>query len=281
MDGRLVIDSSLLLIQQATRMASRRLENNGPLRDKMEDRMKTLTWTSKKLWLIGCILIVCAGAARAQEAADGKVHPSIRVTGEASVAVKPDQAEISIGVVTQAQTAQAAASQNAQKQDAVLSQLRKALGTAADIKTISYSLSPNYRYPKEGGQPTISGYTASNTIQVKTTNLDQVGKVIDLGTESGANNIQSLRFTIKDETAARAQALREASIRARSKAEAIASALGLKIQRILRVEEGGSTVRPFVEMDAMRAGVAAAPTPIEAGSIDVRATVTLTVEVAQ
>lgn len=237
--------------------------------------MKTL-----KLLLIGFILVICAGTARAQEA-DGKVHPSIRVTGEASVTVKPDQAEINIGVVTQAHTAQAAASQNAQKQDAVISQLRKLLGAGADIKTISYSLSPNYRYPKEGGQPTIIGYTASNTVQVKTANLDQVGKLIDLGTESGANNIQSLRFTLKDETAARAQALREASIRARSKAEAIASALGLKIQRILRVEEGGSMVRPFVEMETTALRAQAAPTPIEAGSIDVRATVTLTVEVAQ
>ena len=243
--------------------------------------MKTLNWTSQKLLLIGCILVLCAGAARAQEATDGKVHPSIRVTGEASVTVKPDQAEISIGVVTQAQTAQAAASQNAQKQDAVISQLRKALGAGADIKTISYSVSPRYRYPRDAA-PILDGYTASNTIQVKTSNLDQVGKLLDLGTESGANNIQSLRFTLKDETAARAQALREASIRARTKAEAIASALGLKIQRILRVEEGGSMVRPFAEMETTALRAQAAPTtPIEAGSIDVRATVTVTVEVAQ
>lgn len=243
--------------------------------------MKTLTRSWKKLLLIGCILFAYAGATPAQEATDGKVHPSIRVTGDASVTVKPDQAEISIGVVTQAQTAQAAASQNAQKQDAIISQLRKALGSSAEIKTISYSLAPSYRYPKEGGQPTISGYTASNTVQVRTTNLEQVGKVIDLATESGANNIQALRFTLKDELSARIQALQEASTKARAKAQAIASALGLKIQRILRVEEGGSIIRPMVEMEtlgAMRAQ--AAPTPIEAGSIDVRATVTLTVEVA-
>jgi uncharacterized protein YggE len=234
-----------------------------------------------KLSAIACMMFVCAGAVQAQDAADRMVHPSIRVSGESTVTVKPDQAEISIGVVTQATNAQIAAAQNAQKQDSVISELKKLLGAGADIKTISYSLSPNYRYPKEGGQPTIAGYTASNVVHVKTSDLMQVGKVIDLATGSGANTIQSLRFTLKDESGARAQALREASTKARSKAEAIASSLGLKIQRVLRVEEGGVMPRPMMdygaEVQQMRAQ--AVTTPVEAGSIDVRATVTLTVEV--
>ena len=237
-----------------------------------------------RLLLIFCTLSVIGGVALAQEPSDRTIHPSIVVSDEATVTVKPDQAEINIGVVTQAPTAQAAAAQNAQKQDAVISDVRKILGPGADIKTISYSLNPNYRYPKDGGQPTIAGYNASNTIQVKTTSLAQVGNIIDLATESGANNIQALRYTLKDETVARTQALREASAKARAKAEAIASALGLKIQRILRVEEGGSTTRPMpvmrmsAEFGAMRSQQA--PTPVESGSIDVRATIALTVEVA-
>jgi uncharacterized protein YggE len=218
----------------------------------------------------------------AQEKTDSMSRPTIRVSGDATVTVKPDEAEINIGVLTQADTAQAAATQNAQKQDAVISELKKMLGASADIKTIGYSVSPNYRYPKEGGQPTISGYTASNIVQVKTMNLAQVGKLIDLATQSGANNIQSLRFVLKDDSVARAQALREASTKARAKAETIASALGLKIQKVLRVEEGGSTIRPAFEMgsgDGMALRAQAAPTPIETGSIEVRAMITLTVEV--
>lgn len=241
--------------------------------------MKTKTF--RRFLKCSCIVALLTIAVQAQEPAGDRAHPSIRVSGEASVSVKPDQAEINVGVVTQAATAQVAAAQNAQKQDAIISQLRKTLGSNADIKTISYSLSPNYRYPPQGGQPTITGYTASNTVQVRTTNLDQVGKIIDLASDSGANNIQALRFTLKDETVARAQALREASVKARSKAEAIASALGLKIQRILRVEEGGLSIRPVAEMEFSAVRAQAAPTPIEAGSIEVRATVTLTVEVTQ
>jgi uncharacterized protein YggE len=242
--------------------------------------MKNRLGLSRLLFFV-CIFGV-SETALAQEPIDRPLRASIRVTDEATVTVRPDQAEINIGVVTQAATAQAAANQNAQKQDSVISDLRKMLGPSADIKTISYSLSPNYRYPKDGGQPTIAGYNASNTVQVKTNSLSQVGNVIDLATASGANTIQALRFMLKDETAARTQALQEASIKARAKAQAIASALGVKIQRILHVEEGGSTIRPLMEMNAALAGarVQQAPTPIESGSIDVRATITLTVEVA-
>jgi uncharacterized protein YggE len=112
------------------------------------------------------VLLVLAGACLeaktlGQQPPDRPVRPAIRVNGEATVTAKPDQAEINIGVVTQASTGQAAATQNAQKQDAVLAELRKVLGTAPEIKTISYSLTPNYRYPRDGGQPTITGYTAT------------------------------------------------------------------------------------------------------------------------
>jgi uncharacterized protein len=230
--------------------------------------------------LILIALAMFNGKALAQDGPDRNPRPSIRATGEAIVTAKPDQAQIDLGVVTQAQNAQDAASQNAQRLEAVISALRKALGQGTDIKSVGYSLSPNYRYPERGGQPTITGYTASNIIQVKTTDLAQVGKVIDTAIQAGANNIQALRFMLKDEQAARTQALREAALKARAKADALASALGLKIQRVLFVEESAQSAPiPIYARAAMEASVA--QTPVEPGTIDVRATVTLTVEVTQ
>ncbi|HWN98857.1 MAG TPA: SIMPL domain-containing protein [Blastocatellia bacterium] len=237
--------------------------------------------------ILKAVLIIFAAAAApaeelAQEPAARPLRSTIRVTGEATVSTNPDQAEINIGVVTQAATGQAAASQNAQKQDAVLAELRKMMGAAADIKTISYSLSPNYRYPKEGGQPSITGYTATNIVQVKTGNLTQVGKIIDVVTQSGANTIQSLRFKLKDEQVVRAQALGEAAIKARGKADALASALGLKILRVLQIEEAGvATPMPINTRAYMAEANAAVSTPVEPGTIEVHATITLTVEIAQ
>src|SRR5512134_1999032 len=80
--------------------------------------------------------------------------PHVRTSGEATVTVRPDRAQIDVGVVTQADTSQAAVQQNAQKLEATLARLRQLLGAGADIETISYSVTPNYRYPQGGGEPT-------------------------------------------------------------------------------------------------------------------------------
>jgi uncharacterized protein YggE len=221
-----------------------------------------------------------------QELAFGQAvpPPSIQVSAEAVVTVKPDQAQMEIGVVTQGNNAQATAQDNSQRVESTMTAIRKVLGDAGEIKTIGYSVRPNYRYPKEGGTPAISGYTVSNVIRVTTSDLTAVGRLVDAATSSGANTIQQLQFTLRDEQAAQLQALREASTKAKAKAQAMAAALGLKVVRVLHADEQGGVVRPQPErMLAMNAGVAGAlaPTPVETGSIEVRATVTLTVEVGQ
>lgn len=205
---------------------------------------------------------------------------TIQTTGEATVSAPPDRARLDIGVTTQAATSQAAAEQNAQKLAATLARLRGVLGQNADIRTIAYSLNPVYRYPREGGQPTITGYTATNIVRATIDDLTLVGRVIDAATQAGANQIQQLQFTLKDEQRVQAQALKEAAVKARQKAEAIADALNLRVLRIVTVSEGGQTVVPVREV-AMAARVADAvqTTPIEAGTIEIRASIGLVVEV--
>jgi uncharacterized protein YggE len=241
---------------------------------------RVLHHLTRVLWIV-TMFAWLVSAAWGQGPLEKPVSPSIRVTGEATITAKPDQARIDIGVVTEARNAQAAATENAEKLEAVLGELRKALGPGADTKTINYSLTPVYHYPKEGGTPTITGYLATNVIQVKTNELSQVGKIIDAAAQSSANRIQSLQFTLKDEQAVYIQALREAAAKARAKAEAIGSALGLKIVRVLSAEEGRQPSRP-VYAEGMQARAAAAPveTPVEPGTLEVRAALTLTVEIA-
>jgi uncharacterized protein YggE len=249
------------------------------LRSMMLTMRNALFASPSGLWTVA-VLAWLVSSAWGQGPMDKPASPSIRVTGEASVTIKPDQAQIDIGVVTEAKNAQAAATENAERVEAVLGELRKALGPGADIKTTGYVLTPTYHYPKEGGTPTISGFSATNVIQVKLNDLTQVGKIIDTAAQSSANRIQGLQFTLKDEQAVYSQALREAVAKAKAKAEAIASALGLKIMRVLRVEEGGPGPRP-VYAEGMRARTATpVQTPVEPGTVDVRATVTLTVEMA-
>jgi uncharacterized protein len=228
------------------------------------------------------VLTLCtphSNRALAQERKETTLIPSVSVTGEAIIVAAPDQAQIDIGVITQAQTSQAAAKENAQRVSAVITALKQAMGSEADIKTISYSLNPDYRYPSEGGQPAIVGYTASNIVQVKTNRLEEVGKIIDAAMAAGANTIYGLQFILKNKDAVVAQALRQAAISAESKAEALASALGLKILRILSLSEQGPVAVPIMQKMMARAESVDVQTPVEPGTIEVRAAVALTVEV--
>lgn len=198
----------------------------------------------------------------------------VGASGMASVSAKPDQAKLDVGVVTQAATAQDAAAQNASQVDAVLAQLRAVLGSAADIKTISYSLSPNYRYP-QGAPPVLTGYTASNTVEITMSDLSLIGKTIDAASQAGANNVQGLRFTIQDEEPLRQQALGLATKQARAHAQAIAAGLGGSLGATVTAQEGaGATLRT---LSAAPTG-AATQTPIVTGVVEIQATVSIQVE---
>ena len=230
------------------------------------------------------VILACAVAAAPARAQQTPLSPvsSIRVSGDAKVTAKPDRVQIDIGVTTRATQSQDAASQNARQVDAVLAAVRKATSPAAVLKTISYSLNPTYQYHPKGEEPTISGYSAVNVVQVTLDDLAKIGTVIDSATLAGANHVQGIQFTLRDQDAVRAEALRQAATRARAEADMLAAALGLKVVRVLSAEENSPRVVPVrAYMGAPRAAMAAATaTPVEAGTLDVTADVMLTVEVS-
>ena len=203
-------------------------------------------------------------------------RPFVVAFGEATVSTLPDEARVQFSVVTQAMTAQAASTQNANVVTAVLAALRSLLGPNPDFKTLSYSLNPNYSTPRDGSQPVIIGYTASNTIEVKLiSDPSLIGRVIDAGIQAGANRVQGLQLGLKDDQPLRLQALKLATTQAKAHADAMASGLGLKTGAAIAIQEGSA-----VNIQPLRLGVAAADatTPVEIGSVNVRATVTLQIE---
>jgi uncharacterized protein len=207
---------------------------------------------------------------------------TIQVTGQAKVSETPDRVYIDIGVTTQARKSEAAASQNAVRLSAVVAAVKRAAGTGAQLTTTEYSISPDYTYPPHGAA-TIRGYTASNVLQVRLDDLRKIGAVLDAATQVGANDVQDIRFALRDEQIPRTQALREAAENARQDAQALAVALDLRVVRVLSVDEHGPEVvpPPRIFMQARAFAQAQVPsTPIETGTIAVSANVTLTVEVA-
>jgi uncharacterized protein YggE len=199
--------------------------------------------------------------------------PFVRASGNATVPVKPDKAQIQFAVVTTAATATDAASQNANQVTAVLAALGNVLGPNPNIQTLSYSLNPNYNYP-QNGQPILTGYTASNTVQVILTDLSLIGKVIDTGIQAGANRVQGLQFGLQDDQPSRAQALKLATAQAKANADAMASGLGHHTGRAIAIQEGAtSTPTPVL----LGAATPSATTPVETGVVNVQASVTLDV----
>jgi uncharacterized protein YggE len=231
-----------------------------------------------------CVLLGVAAVMAPAFAQQGAPAPSsIRVTGDSKVTTRPDRVQIDLGVTTRAAHSQDAASENARQVDAVLAAVKQAAGPGAVLKTISYALNPNYQYHTSAGEPSIIGYTAANVVQVQLDDLARIGSVIDSATQAGANHVQGIQFTLRDQDAVRATALREAASRARAEAEVLAGALGLKVVRVLSVEENSPRVMPVrytAAPRAMSAASAEVATPVEAGTLDISANVTLTVEVA-
>ena len=197
--------------------------------------------------------------------------------GDGSVAVTPDQSKINLSVVTQAQTAQDASSQNATVAAAVIAQVRTVLGTNGDIKTISYSLSPLYSYSSNGDAPKLLGYTATNTIGATVNDISLTGRVIDTGVQAGATRIDFLTFTLKDDSPAKAAALKAATIRAKAKADAMAAALGMRTGAIYAIQEAGASVQPVLRAPT----TTATTTPVVPGTVEVQANVTIEVELLQ
>lgn len=203
---------------------------------------------------------------------------SIRVIGEAVVTGKPERAQIDVGVLTQEKQSQSATTQNARQMDTVVTALHKLLGPDADIKTINFTLNPDYQYRPIGGKPSVSGYTAVNIVRVTIDDLNKVGSVIDTATQAGANHIESVRYTARDLQMLHSQAVHDAALKAKANAEALASALNLKIIRTLTVEETGEPPGP--PPDAVGPDAGPVPTPAQPGSLVVTANVLLTVEVS-
>jgi uncharacterized protein len=169
--------------------------------------------------------------------ATSEAIPQIAVTGRGEVKVSPDRATIQVSVQTRSASAAAAASENATKQQSVLTALR-ALGLQNDqLSTINYNVYPEQRY-EQGKEPVIVAYNVTNTILVDVRKLNQVGPVIDAALSHGANMIASLQFYASNTETARRSAIATAIEKARADAETAARAAHGSLGSLLEINIG-------------------------------------------
>jgi uncharacterized protein len=217
-------------------------------------------------FLLSVVIIAPLTAHGQDSQAPGGAIPQIAVVGRGEIKISPDRATIQISVQTRAATAAAAAADNANKQQSVMTALR-ALGLGNDqLSTINYNVYPEQRY-EQGKEPVIVAYNVTNTILVDVRKLSQVGSVIDAALSRGANMITSLQFYASNTETARRTAIASAIEKARADAEAAARAAHGSLGTLLGIDIGSYSPpppRPMM-MGKLMAGAAQADTPINPG----------------
>jgi uncharacterized protein YggE len=203
-------------------------------------------------------------------------EPVIVTTGEGTVKMAPDRVWVTIAAESRAKSPREAQRANADAMKAVLDKL-KALGLPADaIRTSGYDLQPQFDYVN--GRQSLREYLARNTIEVRVDDVSRAGEVLDAAVGSGATSVSGVRFDLKDRSAAEREALKKAVADARGRADAAAAGAGMKVERVVKIEEQRVMIpepRPIMMARQSIVAEAAGP-PISAGELEIRATVTMT-----
>ncbi len=202
--------------------------------------------------------------------------PVVVTTGEGMIKRAPDRAWVTISAESRARSPREAQKMNAEAMSAVMARL-KSSGLQGDaVQTSSYDLQPEFDYVN--GRQTLRDYVARNSLQVRVDDLPRLGDILDASVGSGATAVSGVRFDLRDRTAAEREALKLAVADARARAEAAVSGAGMRVDRVVRIEEqrSGPMPPPRPVIMAMRAEAAEPATPIAPGELEIRAQVTLT-----
>jgi uncharacterized protein len=176
----------------------------------------------------------------------------------------PDIATLSTGVVTRAADSNAAMRANAEQMEKVVAAIKAAGIVDKDVQTSGISLNPIYQYG-ENQPPKITGYEAHNTVNVVVRDIAKLGKILDTLASVGANQINGPSFDVDKKDEALDEARRQAIEKAQARAEMYAKTLGMKVRRIVSINEGGSFGPPMPMMRGMAMKAEAADTSVSPG----------------
>lgn len=205
---------------------------------------------------------------------------TITISGTGDVYAKPDIGRVALSVVTEAKTVAQAMTENTSKMNNVIGFAKKQGVEEKDLKTTNFNISPRYEYNSKTGVRTLVGYKITQSLQVKIRDLSKIGAILGGATESGANDVGNLQFTIDNEDTLKSQAREEAIKEARGKAETLAKQLGIRLVRIINFSESGNIPSPYYKAMSLEAVGAAGDTPqIETGENKISVSVSITYEI--
>lgn len=206
--------------------------------------------------------------------------PMIVTNGEATIRRAPDQAFVMVAVETRARTPREAQQQNADAMTSVQQRIGRAGIPRDAVRSTGYSIQQEFDFAN--GRRTPRGYVARNGVEVRIDAVERVGDLLDAVVEGGATTIAGVRFDLKDRAGAEREALRLAVVDARGRAEAIAAGAGRTLDRVLRITDAPQPrFKPMADVAMLQRSVAggAESTPIEPGTIEIRAQVEFSVAI--
>lgn len=202
-----------------------------------------------------------------------------QTTGQGSASDAPDEAVISFGVTKNSTTVASAQEQTDSAIKNILKNLKNLGVNDKDIKTTNYSVNPNYDF--SSGQR-ISGYNVSQNIELKLKDIKKTNDAIDAITGGGANLVGQIQFGFSQQAKAKLEenARKEAVENAKQKAQNIAKTAGIRLGKIINVQESSNDFPRPLPLDVGR-GSAEAPlekTEIPTGESSINISITLTYE---
>lgn len=224
-------------------------------------------------------IIMAANGETAEQTESKTLNKTLNVSGQSTVYASPDIAYINLGVVTEStdKNAKTAQQENAEKMSKIIAAI-KAMGIKSeDIKTINYSIYPKYNYIRDSGLSEIVGYSVNNTVQVTVRDISKVGEIVDRAAQNDLNISSSISFGLSNYEKYYNEALKNAVQIAKTRANTIAEAMGISLKEPVTItESGGFEPIPLYDRYYPEMKVAdSAMTPIEGGSISIRASVSI------
>tara|TARA_R110002110_G_scaffold8348_2_gene42010 strand:+ start:165 stop:905 length:741 start_codon:yes stop_codon:yes gene_type:complete len=233
---------------------------------------------------LSCAAILSFAPLAPVQADDDRPYRVLSLSGTGEVKARPDTASISSGVVSNAKTAQQALAANSAAMNKLFRELKAAGIADRDLQTQNFSIAPQYEpYDPKNPVPQherIIGYQVSNGVTVRVRDLDKLGRLIDQMTTAGANRMGGISFYVDKTDNLLEEARRKAMADVRRKADLYADGLGVKLKRVLTINESvsrpGPQPRRAMGVMSMAKSGAREAAPVAAGeqSLSIRLSVT-------
>jgi uncharacterized protein len=213
--------------------------------------------------LLGFAVLGTTACNRPAAAGSGAATTLVTVSAYAEARRAPDIATLSTGVMSLAPDANGAIRRNAEQMTRVVAAIRAAGIADKDVQTSGVSLNPDYQY-LANRPPRIKGYYASNTVAVTVRDIGRLGGILDALVATGANQINGPTFDVEDKDAVLDEAREKAMAKARVRADGYARRLGLRVVRVVSIDETGGRAAPVqvlarAQMEQAAAANASAP----------------------